>query len=113
MTNLERYQKVISIIPDLKMKGAANKYTSLNGNMFSFLDKSNGELAIRLGREEREAFLKKYEGELSFQYNTVMKEYPIVPQEVMENTRALNKYFRKSFAYVSSLKPKPTKKKKE
>lgn len=106
MTNLERYEKIVSKIPDQKIKGAANKYTSLNGNMYSFLDKSTGELAIRLGKEEREEFLKKYETKLSVQYNTVMKEYPIVPQEVLENTRTINRWFGKSFAYVSSLKPK-------
>lgn len=111
MTNLQRYEKVISIIPDLKMKGAANKYTSLNGNMFSFLDKNTGELAIRLGKEEREAFLRKFDTNLSVQYNTIMKEYPIVPQSVMESTRSLNRYFRMSYTYAQSLKPKPTKKK--
>jgi len=111
MTNLERYEKVVSKIPDQKVKGAANKYTSLNGHMYSFLDKSNGELAIRLGKEEREEFLVKYNTQLSVQYNTVMKEYPIVPQDVLENTRTINRWFAKSFAYVSSLKPKPTKRK--
>jgi hypothetical protein len=39
-----------------------------------------------------------------------MKEYVIVPDEPLENTKELDSYFKISFEYVNSLKPKPTKK---
>jgi hypothetical protein len=31
------YDKLIATIPEIKRKGAANPYTSLNGNMFTLL----------------------------------------------------------------------------
>ncbi len=40
------YDKLIGTIPDIQRKGAANPYTSLNGNMFTLLHQSH--LAIRL-----------------------------------------------------------------
>ena len=41
-----------------------------------------------------------------------MKEYVDVPEALLKKTGELKKYFDLSFAYVSSLKPKPTTKKK-
>ena len=42
----------------------------------------------------------------------MLKEYVEVPDALLEKTRELKKYFDLSYAYVGSLKPKPTKKKK-
>jgi len=41
-----------------------------------------------------------------------MKEYVDVPEALLKKTNELKKYFDLSFAYVSSLKPKPTSKNK-
>jgi hypothetical protein len=38
----------------------------------------------------------------------IMKEYVIVPNKLLANTRELKKYFDQSYEYVKSLKPKPT-----
>ena len=40
-----------------------------------------------------------------------MREYVDVPEALLEKTTKLKKYFDISYAYVSSLKPKPTKRK--
>ena len=40
-----------------------------------------------------------------------MEEYVEVPNALLEKTQELKKYFDLSYAYVASLKPKPTKKK--
>jgi TfoX/Sxy family transcriptional regulator of competence genes len=40
-----------------------------------------------------------------------MKEYVSVPDELLENTEELKQYLDLSYAYVRTLKPKPTKKK--
>ena len=42
------------------------------------------------------------------QYGIVMKEYIIVPDKLLANTKELEKYFDLSYEYVKSLKPKPT-----
>ena len=108
---VQLYEKLVATNPKVERKGAAFPYTSCNGHMFSILTKA-GTLALRLPAAEREAFLKKYKTKLSVQFGTVMKEYVEVPDALLKNTRELKKFFNLSYAYVGSLKPKPTKAKK-
>lgn len=111
LDKLELYEQLVAQFPDVKRKGAKNPYTSLNGHMFSFLDQ-DGFLSLRLPKDAREKFLVDYDTQLSFQYNTVMKEYVVVPHAMLADLEAVVPYFQQSFDYVSSLKPKPTKKSK-
>lgn len=101
------YEAIIDKFPDVQRKGAANPYTSYNGNMFSFVGK-DGKVALRLPAEQREAFCKKHQTKLAVAYETVMKEYVAVPDDVLRNARAMKKYFADSVAYVQSLPAKPT-----
>jgi TfoX/Sxy family transcriptional regulator of competence genes len=94
----------------IERKGAANPYTSLNGNMFTILHNSRS-LAIRLPEDKREEFLKKHKTTLFKAYGTIMKEYVAVPDALLKNTKELQKYLEFSYEYVKTLKPKPTKKK--
>ncbi len=107
---LELYEKLIATNPIVKRKGATVPYTSLNGHMFSYLSKE-GKLALRLPAEERETFLKKYKARLCQAYGIVQPEYVEVPDALLSSTRELKKFFDSSYAYVGSLKPKPTSKK--
>ena len=107
---LELYEKLIATDPEVERKGAANPYTSHNGHMFSMLDKS-GTLILRLSKNELEAFLKKYKSKRPIQYGIEMKEYAGIPDALLRKTSELKKYFDKSYAYICSLKPKPTKRK--
>jgi TfoX/Sxy family transcriptional regulator of competence genes len=109
-TNLDLYEKLVATNPEVERKGATMPYTSLYGHMFSILTKE-GTLALRLPAAEREQFLEEYETELSEQYGRVMKEYVEVPDSLLRDTEVLKQYFDISYAYVGSLKPKPTKKK--
>jgi TfoX/Sxy family transcriptional regulator of competence genes len=104
------YEKLVATNPMIERKGATMPYTSLNGHMFSFLTKT-GTLALRLPAEERDTFLKKYQTKLCEQHGSVMEEYVEVPNALLKKTQELKKYFDLSYAYVASLKPKPTKKK--
>ena len=108
-TNLELYEKLIATNPNVERKGKTMPYTSRNGHMFSFLDKE-GNLGLRLPKEDRETFLSDYKTELSVQYGSVMKEYVVIPDSLLKNTDELKEYFDVSYGYVSSLKPKPAKK---
>lgn len=105
------YDKLIATHPEIERKGAANPYTSLNGNMFTMLSPS-GVMALRLPEHEREKFLKKHKSKLFQAYGAVMKEYVTVPDELLRNTRVLQKYLARSYEYAKTLKPKPTTKKK-
>ena len=107
---VQLYEKLVATNPKVERKGATLPYTSLNGHMFSYLSK-NGTMALRLPPEEREAFLKKYKARLCEQYGIIQKEYVEVPDALLQNTSELKKYFDISYAYVSTLKPKPTTKK--
>ena len=109
---LELYEKLVRTKPEIQRKGAANPYTSLNGHMFTLLNPS-GTLALRLPEGEREKFLKKYKTKLFEAYGIVMKEYVTVPDALLENTKELKKYFAMSVAYIKTLKPKLTAKKKK
>jgi hypothetical protein len=104
---LALYEKLVATLPGVERKGATVPYTSLNGHMFSYLTKA-GTLALRLPTEQREGFLEKYKTTLCKQYGVVQKEYVDVPDALLKKTADLKKYFALSFAYVSSLKPKPT-----
>jgi hypothetical protein len=104
------YDKLLAIHPKIERKGAGNPYTSLNGHMFTYLNPS-GALALRLPKREREQFLKKHKTTLFEAYGSVMKEYVTVPDSLLKNTKTLRKYLELSYAYVRTLKPKPTKKK--
>jgi hypothetical protein len=106
------YEKLVATNPAVERKGAAVPYTSLNGHMFSYLTKS-GALALRLPEKEREEFLRKYRAKLCEAYGVVQKEYVEVPDALLKKTQELKKYFDLSIAYVGSLKPKATAKKKQ
>lgn len=107
---VELYEKLVATLPGVERKGATLPYTSLNGNMFSYLSKT-GKLELRLPEEARDAFIKKYKAKLCEQYGIVQKEYVEVPDALLKKTAELTPYFALSFSYVGSLKPKPTTKK--
>lgn len=109
---LALYEKLVATNPRVERKGATVPYTSLNGHMFSYLSKQ-GRLQLRLPDAEREAFLKKYKAKLTEAYGKVQPEYVEVPDALLASTRELKQFFDCSYEYVSSLKPKPTARKKK
>ena len=101
------YEKLVATNPRVQRKGAAMPYTSLNGNMFSVLNK-DGVLLLRLSDDDRETFVAKFKTKPVVMYGTVMQEYVAVPDELLEKTSQLKKYFEASYEYASSLRAKPT-----
>src|SRR5262249_52031331 len=106
---VEQYERVVATIPEIERKGDTMPYTSVNGNMFSYLN-PEGKMALRLPPGVREEFLAKYLTTLFEAYGIVQKEYVTVPAALLENTTELKPYFEASFEYVKGLKPKPSKK---
>jgi hypothetical protein len=101
------YAHLVATIQEAQLKGAKMPYTSMNGNMYSYLGE-NG-LALRLPSGVREEFLAKYQTTLYHTYGIVQKEYVTVPDHLLANTDELTPYFQISFDYAKTLKPKPTK----
>ena len=105
------YEKLIATNPKIERKGANNPYTSLNGNMFTYMDPNSGLMAMRLPEDARNEFLKKYKSTLFQAYGAVMKEYVTVPDALLGKTKELQKYLALSYEYVKTLKPKASKQK--
>ena len=108
---LNLYDKLLATHPGIERKGKNMLYTSVNGHMFTYFSK-DGELGIRLSKEEQEAFVAKYSTPPFVQYGAVMRGYVTVPDDLLQDTDALKPYLDLSYPYILSLKPKPTKKKK-
>jgi hypothetical protein len=108
--NVELYEKLVALFPNVERKGATMPYTAINGNMFSYLHPS-GAMALRLPEDAREEFLKKYSSTLFQAYGVVQKDYVTVPGALLENTKELKKYFELGYRYAGKLKPKTSKKK--
>jgi hypothetical protein len=100
------YDRLIATVPGVERKGATLPYTSINGNMFSFVDPSG--LALRLSPELRAAFIAEFDTTLHEAHGHVMKEYITVPHAVLEDTDSLARWFSASWTYASALKPKST-----
>ncbi len=102
------YDRLVAAIPDVDRKGATMPYTSVNGNMFSYLDAS-GSMALRLSPTDRAAFIEQFGAKLHEAYGIVQKEYVTVPATLLDDTDALVPWLRASLAYALTRKPKPTK----
>ncbi|HLK69277.1 MAG TPA: hypothetical protein VKU19_37855 [Bryobacteraceae bacterium] len=109
---VDLYERLVATNPKVERKGDTVPYTSLNGNMFSYLSKE-GKLALRLPPKEREEFLQKYKAKLCEAYGKVQPEYVEVPDSLLASTADLQRFFDCSYDYVKTLKPKPTTKKKK
>jgi len=109
---IELYDRLIETLPDQKRKGKTSAYTSLNVHMFSFLD-GTGDLSLRFSEDQKKALMEEYGAKESIQYNSVMRGYIVVPEEVLSDFDKLSELFKSSYEYIKSLKPKPTKRKKK
>src|SRR5690349_24340352 len=87
-----RYAELVATLHEAQLKGAKMPYTSMNGNMYSYLGE-NG-VALRLPSDVREEFLAKYQTTLYHAYGIVQKEYVTVPAQLLANTDELAPYFR-------------------
>ena len=109
--SLELYEELVSSLEAVDRKGAANPYTSLNGHMFSFLDKE-GTVALRFSDDDWTKFTDTYDSGPSIQYGKTMNSYATVPADLLADTETLAVWFERSHDFIATLKPKPTTKKK-
>lgn len=106
---LELYEALVASVDGVECKGASNPYTSRNGHMTSFID-GEGVVSIRLDKGDRQEFMDEHDTELAVQYGSVMKEFVVVPESVLEAQDEIKDWFVRSWDWVGTLKPKPTKK---
>ncbi len=103
--NLEAYRSLVVRFFDDKVKGKANPYTSMNGNMYSFLDKT-GVVCLRIPKDRRAAFMEQFGTGPVEQYGAIMKEYVALPGSLLADPEALKDVFSDCLAYARSLPKK-------
>ena len=103
------YDTLIARHDGLTRKGKANAYTAMNGNMFSFVG-PDGELCIRLSKDDIAAYGETHSNAPVIRYNSVMHGYVAVSEALLGQPDELADWFARSVAFARSLKPKPTKK---
>lgn len=101
----DRYDAAIDLVDGVTRKGAANPYTSGNGWMASFLGKG-GEVAVRLGLAELTEFLAAHGTEHPVSYGAVMKDFAVVPDDIVADPERLADVLRQAHAHVDALPPK-------
>lgn len=110
-SGLERYEALVARYFDDKVKGKANRYTSMNGNMYSFLDK-DGTIYLRLSEKGKKAFNTANGTSDVIQYGAVMRGYIAIPEAFYANDDQIDAVFAECLENARNLPAKPTKKKK-
>jgi len=102
---LATFDAMIAAVPGVERKGAAMPYTSINGNMYAMVSKAH-VIGLRLSREDLAAFMA--EGGMPFEGTPgyINKEYGGVPTLMLGDAKALQRWFEKSHALASALKPR-------
>ncbi len=102
--NLKLFDEVAKIAK-IERKGKTMPYTSANGHMFALLNKE-GQLGIRLSKEEQQKFDQEYGAEPLLSHGAKMKDYVLIPQKMLADKSLLATYLKKGFDYVMTLPPK-------
>lgn len=102
---LEIYDRLVEMNPKFERKGKTMPYTSANGYMFSLLNK-DGELGFRLPKEKGKEFKEKFESGIFKSHGAVIKDYVLIPDELLNDLELLSRVLDDSFNFVMSLPPK-------
>ncbi len=102
--NLELFDEVAKKA-HIERKGKTVPYCSANGHMFALLNKE-GQLGIRLSKEEQEAFDQKFGALPLKSHGATMRDYVLIPEKLLQDMDTLADYLKKGLAYVMSLPPK-------
>lgn len=108
MSSLDNYAALAERHWGLPIKGKANPYTSMNGNMFSFLSKE-GDICLRLSNDDQAAFWNAHGGDPVTQYGSVMKGYVALPQAVLDDEGTSALWFTRCLEHAKALPAKATK----
>ncbi|MEM9550487.1 MAG: hypothetical protein AAGA05_04885 [Pseudomonadota bacterium] len=84
LPNIDVYRALVARFFDAEVKGKANPYTSINGNMYSFLDKA-GTVCLRLPKDAIQTYQEAFGTGPVTQYGSVMREYVALPHELLRS----------------------------
>lgn len=107
----DAYDAVINGDDRVELKGKTMHYTSMNGNMFSFVSK-DGEVGFRMSKENQQWFKDNHGAGVMYQHNSVMRDYVHLTEESVFDMDVMKDALNKSVEFAETLPVKPTKKKK-
>lgn len=102
---IQLLDEVVAKNSNFERKGKTMPYTSANGYMFSQVNKA-GELGIRLSKTDTENFDTSYGANPFLSYGATMREYVLIPQNLLQDKKIIGELLQKGFEYVMSLPPK-------
>ena len=102
---LQIFDDIVELCPGIERKGKTMPYTSANGYMFSLLNK-DAELGFRFHNEDCKIFMEKHQTGIFKSHGAIMKDYVLIPENMLQEKELLADYLNKSFKYVMSLPPK-------
>jgi hypothetical protein len=108
---LKIYEELIEKHPEIKRKGKRLPYTSLKGNMFSFISKE-GHIGLRFSEESVEKYIDVYGFTKFIKNDIVMEDYVKIPDDFLDNELLVD-LFDECCEYAKSLQPKPKTKNRE
>lgn len=108
---LKIYEELIENQPDIIRKGKRLPYTSMKGNMFSFISKE-GHLGLRLSEESVEKYIDLYGFTKFVQNDKVMEGFVKVPEAFLKNELLVD-IFNECCEYAKTLQAKPKTKNRE
>jgi len=100
-----RYDSIVAQCEGIERKGKTVPYTSVNGHMFSLLNK-NGELGFRFSKQVQEQYFKKYNTTYLMSHGAKMNGYILVTEEMFSDINQLVNLLKESHAYIQTLDPK-------
>ena len=102
---LALYDELVEKCPRFDRKGKTMPYTSVNGHMFSLLNK-DGELGFRFSKQVQEKHIQEFGTTIFKSHGAVMKGYVLIPDNMLEDLDKLSEYLNESYDYVMTLEPK-------
>ena len=106
---LKIYDTLVEKCPRFERKGKTMPYTSVNGYMFSLLNK-DGELGIRFSKDVQKKYIEQFPTTIFKSYGAVMRGYVLIPDHMLEDLDALAVYLNESYDFVMSLEPNQSRK---
>ncbi len=106
---LKIYERLINTNGNFSRKGKTTAYTSVNGYMFSLLNKES-QIGIRLPKESAEKFIRKFNTTRYKSHGAWMKDYVLIPENEHEEIEKFAPYLQESYEFVMSLPSKKGKK---
>ncbi len=96
---------IVDKCPRFERKGKTMPYTSANGYMFALLNK-DAEIGFRLPKDRQAEFKEKHNTTIYKSYNAVMKDYVLIPDDLINDLDYLAEILNESYDFVMTLKPK-------